>query len=150
MMTNHAHLLLTPSETGMPSRLMQSLGRRYVQYANCFYRCSGSLREGRYKSSVVNAEDYLLARQRCIELNPVRADSGYRNKRERRTAVHLHQALRAQGYPGGYGRVCAFIRRWKAEINTLTEASNPDSSLEVLTQTDCHNSHLTAIHKTCG
>lgn len=28
--------------------------------------------------------------------------------------------LQAQGYPGGYGRVCAFIRRWKAEI-----AANP-------------------------
>ena len=41
----------------------------------------------------------------------------HRNKRERRTAVHLHQALQAQGYPGGYGRVCAFIRRWKAEID---------------------------------
>ena len=41
-----------------------------------------------------------------------------RNKRERRTAVHFHQALQAQGYPGGYGRVCAFIRRWKADIET--------------------------------
>ena len=73
LMTNHVHLLLTPKEDGAPSRLMQSLGRRYVQYANRFYRRTGSLWEGRYKSSVVQAEGYLLACQRYIELNPVRA-----------------------------------------------------------------------------
>ena len=72
-MTNHVHLLLTPKESGAPSRLMQSLGRRYVQYANRFYRRTGSLWEGRYKSSLVQAETYLLACYRYIELNPVRA-----------------------------------------------------------------------------
>ena len=73
LMTNHVHLLLTPSESGAPARLMQSLGRRYVQYANRQYRRTGSLWEGRYKSSVVQAETYLLACMRYIELNPVRA-----------------------------------------------------------------------------
>ena len=73
LMTNHVQLLLTPEESGAPSRLMQSLGRRYVQYANRFHRHTGSLWEGRYKSSVVQAEDYLLACQRHIEPNPVRA-----------------------------------------------------------------------------
>lgn len=73
LMTNHVHLLLTPAVLGAPSRLMQSLGRRYVQYANRTYRRSGSLWEGRYKSSVVQAESYLLACMRYIELNPVRA-----------------------------------------------------------------------------
>ena len=73
LMTNHVHLLLTPAESGAPSRMMQSLGRRYVQYANRFYRRTGSLWEGRYKSSVVQAESYLLACSRYIELNPVNA-----------------------------------------------------------------------------
>jgi putative transposase len=73
LMTNHVHLLLTPSVPGAPSRLMQSVGRRYVQYVNRFYRRSGSLWEGRYKSSVVQAEAYLLACMRYSELNPVRA-----------------------------------------------------------------------------
>ena len=73
LMTNHVHLLLTPAVSGAPVRLMQSLGRRYVQYANRQYRRSGSLWEGRYKSSVVQAENYLLACMRYIELNPVRA-----------------------------------------------------------------------------
>jgi putative transposase len=52
---------------------MQSLGRRYVQYVNRFYRRTGSLWEGRYKSSLVQLETYLLACYRYIELNPVRA-----------------------------------------------------------------------------
>ncbi len=83
LMTNHVHLLLTPTTPGAPARLMQSLGRRYVQYANRQYRRSGSLWEGRYKSSVVQAEAYLLACMRYIELNPVRASmvadpGGYR------------------------------------------------------------------------
>jgi putative transposase len=73
LMTNHVHLLLTPAASGAPVRLMQSLGRRYVQYANRQYRRTGSLWEGRYKSSVVQAERYLLACMRYIELNPVPA-----------------------------------------------------------------------------
>lgn len=73
LMTNHVHLLLTPAEAESPARLMQSLGRRYVQYVNRFYRRTGSLWEGRFKSSLVQAESYLLACQRYIELNPVRA-----------------------------------------------------------------------------
>ena len=52
---------------------MQAIGRRYVQYINRCYRRTGSLWEGRYKSSVVQAETYLLTCMRYIELNPVRA-----------------------------------------------------------------------------
>jgi putative transposase len=60
-MTNHVHLLITPQRADGPARLMQSLGRRYVQYINRSYKRSGSLWEGRYKSSVVQAESYLFA-----------------------------------------------------------------------------------------
>ena len=73
LMTNHVHLLLSPQDKGSPAGLMQSLGRRYVQYVNRIYRRSGTLWEGRYKASLVNAEEYLLLCQRYIELNPVRA-----------------------------------------------------------------------------
>ena len=72
-MTNHVHLLLTPPEPVAVSRLMISLGRRYVQYINKTYRRTGTLWDSRYKSSLVQADDYLLACQRYIELNPVRA-----------------------------------------------------------------------------
>jgi putative transposase len=74
LMTNHVHLLVTPeTETGI-AKLMQAIGRRYVQYINRSYRRTGSLWEGRYKSSLVQAEIYLLTCMRYIELNPVRAN----------------------------------------------------------------------------
>ena len=73
LMTNHVHLLLTPAEADGASLLMKHLGQRYVQYVNRVYRGSGTLWEGRFKSSLVQRQDYLLKCQRYIELNPVRA-----------------------------------------------------------------------------
>ena len=73
LMTNHVHVLMTPSNAEGISRLMQSVGRRYVQYINTTYRRSGTLWEGRHKASLVQAEDYLLSCYRYIEMNPVRA-----------------------------------------------------------------------------
>ena len=49
------------------------MGRRYVQYINHTYGRTGTLWDSRYKSSLVQAETYLLLCQRYIELNPVRA-----------------------------------------------------------------------------
>ncbi|MDH5302251.1 MAG: transposase [Gammaproteobacteria bacterium] len=72
-MTNHVHLLVTPSDESGVSNMMQSLGRMYVRYFNRAYRRTGTLWEGRYKSSIVDAENYLLTCMRYIELNPVRA-----------------------------------------------------------------------------
>lgn len=64
---------MTPAdETGI-SRAMQSLGRRSVQYVNKTYCLTGTLWESRHKSSLLKAEEYLLACYRYIELNPARA-----------------------------------------------------------------------------
>ena len=73
LMTNHVHLLLTPETVEGVSRVMQSVGRRYVQYVNRAYRRSGTLWESRHKASLVDAERYLLACHRYIEFNPVAA-----------------------------------------------------------------------------
>jgi putative transposase len=73
LMTNHVHLLVTAPEAGAVARLMISLGRHYVQYINRSYRRTGTLWDSRYKSSLVDADAYLLCCQRYIELNPVRA-----------------------------------------------------------------------------
>ncbi len=72
LMTNHVHLLLTPEEPDGVSRLIQSLGRYYVRYVNQSYGRSGTLWEGRFKSSLVDSENYFLIVSRYIELNPVR------------------------------------------------------------------------------
>jgi putative transposase len=72
-MTNHVHLLATPSESTSLSRLMQFLGRLYVRYFNYAYTRSGTLFEGRFRSCVVQEDRYLLTCLRYIELNPLRA-----------------------------------------------------------------------------
>ena len=72
-MTNHVHLLVTPLQNGAVSRLMQYLGRLYVRYFNYSHARTGTLFEGRFRSSLVQEDEYLLACQRYIELNPVRA-----------------------------------------------------------------------------
>lgn len=73
LMTNHVHLLLTPSVPGTLSRLMQNLNRLYVQRINARFERTGHLWAGRFKASVVGSERYLLSCMRYIELNPVRA-----------------------------------------------------------------------------
>jgi REP-associated tyrosine transposase len=82
LMTNHVHLLITPhTEQGL-GKVMQMIGRYYVQYFNYSYQRTGTLWEGRYKATLIDSENYLLTCYRYIELNPVRAEmvehpSGY-------------------------------------------------------------------------
>ena len=73
LMTNHVHLLCTSRQTMGVSKMMQSLGRVYVRYFNQRYGRSGTLWEGRFKSCLVDSENYLLEVYRYLELNPVRA-----------------------------------------------------------------------------
>ncbi len=73
LMDNHVHLLLTPqTDTGLP-RLMQAVGRSYVRYFNSRHGRTGTLWEGRYRSSLIETDRYLLACMAYIDLNPVRA-----------------------------------------------------------------------------
>jgi putative transposase len=73
LMTNHVHLLATPERADSLSRMMQTLGRRYVRYVNTGLRRTGTLWEGRYRAAPIDSESYFLACCRYIELNPVRA-----------------------------------------------------------------------------
>jgi putative transposase len=72
LMPNHVHLLITPQNVDSLAKTMQSLGRRYAQYFNHQHHRSGTIWEGRYRSSLIDP-DYFLRCQRYIELNPVRA-----------------------------------------------------------------------------
>ncbi len=73
LMTNHVHVLATPSTAYRISHMMQDLGRKYVRHINGVYRRSGTLWEGRFKASLVGSDAYLLTCMRYIELNPVRS-----------------------------------------------------------------------------
>lgn len=73
LMDNHFHLLATPQTNDGVPRMMQALGRAYVRFFNDAHHRSGTLWEGRYKSTLLQSERYLLACMAHIDLNPVRA-----------------------------------------------------------------------------
>lgn len=91
LMTNHVHLLATPESADGLSKLMQSVGRRYVQYVNFTYQRSGTLWEGRYKAAPIDTDGYLMTCYRYIEMNPVRADM-VRHPREYRWSSYRYHA----------------------------------------------------------
>ena len=74
LMTNHTHLLITPNTKTGISKVIQMLGRYYVQYFNYCYDRTGTLWEGKYKATLVDSERYALTCYRYIEMNPVRAN----------------------------------------------------------------------------
>ena len=73
LMSNHVHLLVTPRVQGAASALLQDVGRRYARIVNEVQGRTGTLWEGRFRSSLIDSERYLLTCHRYIELNPVRA-----------------------------------------------------------------------------
>ena len=73
LMTNHFHLLATPSTADGLPQMMQAVGRSYVRYFNDRQHRSGTLWEGRYRSTLIETDRYLLACMAYIDLNPVRA-----------------------------------------------------------------------------
>ncbi len=73
LMDNHFHLLASPSTAeGLP-QMMQAVGRRYVRYFNDRQQRTGTLWEGRYKSTLIQPDRHLLACMAYMDLNPVRA-----------------------------------------------------------------------------
>jgi putative transposase len=73
LMSNHFHLLVTPESIDSLPRMMQAVGRRYVRHFNDRQGRTGTLWEGRYRSTLIQTESYLLACMAYIDLNPVRA-----------------------------------------------------------------------------
>jgi putative transposase len=120
LMTNHVHLLLTPLVAGGVSRVMQSLGSRYVRRVNARSGRLGTLWESRYRACLVLQDTYVLAVCRYIDLNPVRAGivarpedyewSSYAGLAGLRTDALItpHAALDELGSPRGapYARWC--------------------------------------------
>lgn len=71
LLPNMVQIIATPRiPDGIPS-MMQSLGRRYVQFVNHRYKRSGTLWRGRYKSSLIDSDAYLLTCYRYVELRPL-------------------------------------------------------------------------------
>lgn len=74
-MSNHIHLAVKVSETNISniSKIIHHLAFRFTRYINRRYKRIGHLFQGRFKSVLVDDEDYLKELIRYIHLNPVRA-----------------------------------------------------------------------------
>lgn len=94
LMTNHIHLLMTPNDENGISAVMQSVGRRYVQYINKALCRTGTLFEGRFKASLIQADSYFIACMRYIELNPVRANMVINPEEYHWSSYHVNAGLK--------------------------------------------------------
>jgi putative transposase len=72
LLENRYHLLVTPASAQGVSLMVQALGRSYVRHFNRRHGRSGTLWEGRFRSSVLEAETYLLQTMVGMDLAPVR------------------------------------------------------------------------------
>lgn len=72
LMPDHFHLLLTPDSEGGVAQMLQAVGRRYVQAFNRRHGRSGTLWDGRYRSTIVQ-DAWVLPSMVFLDLNPVRS-----------------------------------------------------------------------------
>ncbi|MEN1926800.1 transposase [Luteimonas sp. MJ293] len=90
LMNNHVHLLLSATAAGRISQALRLAGQTYVQSFNQRHDRTGTLWQGRFKSSLIDSEAYVLRVIRYIELNPVRAAMVERPEHYPWSSVHTH------------------------------------------------------------
>lgn len=73
LMPHCLHLLATPADEGGLAQAMQRTGRYYVPWFNAKYGRSGSLFQGRFRTSVIDAASYFIQCSQYIEFMPVRS-----------------------------------------------------------------------------
>lgn len=73
LMTNHVHLQLETIDDEIWN-IMRDINRNYTKYFNKKYNFTGSLYDGRYKSEIIENDQYNLQVSRYIHLNPVKAN----------------------------------------------------------------------------
>lgn len=140
LMPNHFHLLATPQTADGLPLTMQAMGRSYVRYFNNRYGRSGTLWEGRYRSTVLEAERHLLDCMVYMDLNPVRhglvaqpADylwSSHAHARGLRQdqGITPHALFWALGNTP-FAREAAYAARVQAGISEATSAELTSSAL---------------------
>jgi putative transposase len=73
LMPDYVVILATPADEAGLALMMQKVGRYYVPWFNSRHGRTGTLFQGRFRTSLVDAAHYLLACSRYIELAPVQA-----------------------------------------------------------------------------
>lgn len=72
LMPNHFHLLISTTDKALLTQFMRKIGTGYTNYFNLKYDRVGSLFQGRYKSVIIESDEYLKQLSRYIHLNPLK------------------------------------------------------------------------------
>jgi putative transposase len=73
LMSNHVHLLVRVEKREALKKFMQGVNQSYSNYYKRVYEYCGHLWQGRFKSFLIEKDNYLLECGRYIERNPLRA-----------------------------------------------------------------------------
>jgi len=73
LMPNHIHIILEAETPNNISRFMQVLTQTYTAWFNRKYHKAGHLWQGRFKSMIIQKDEYFLECICYVEANPVRA-----------------------------------------------------------------------------
>ncbi len=73
LLPDHLHLLMTPGDSAGIARFMQWLGRSYVPYYNRKYQRTGTLWQGRFRATVLEAKHYFIPSCILIESHAQRS-----------------------------------------------------------------------------
>jgi len=135
LMTNHVHLLMTSQRQDGISLTMQQLGSSFVRHINERYSRTGTLWEGRFRSSPVDSDYYCLACYRYIELNPVRAGIVAAPDDYRWSSYRENVGLRALSVVtphASYLRIASEDERRREQYRQIVNERLPESTLATL------------------
>lgn len=149
LMTNHVHLVVDPgNDPESMGKLMKRVAGRQTRFVNRVTNRTGTLWEGRYRSSIVCKDTYLLACCRYIELNPIRAGIVSHPSEYRWTSY----TAKTTAYPGIIDPDPAFLAlsedEWhrKRKYEEWVLSSIPDRELETI-RGAIQRGHLTGTHQ---
>jgi len=138
LMPNHFHLLVR-SRMGNLSEGMQFLLSHYTQWLNKRHRWDGPVFRGRFKSQLVEDEEYLRVLIAYIHLNPVSAkltkkvdDEGWTSYRAYMNKETKPEWLTTSFYTrlfGGRKRLHAFVESYRLGRLEYSDDFNPDTGL---------------------
>lgn len=124
LMPNHFHFLIYQNDIEGLSKLMRRLITGYVMYFNNKYNRVGSLFQGPYKASRINADSYLEHISRYIHMNPENYESwpysslGYFLQRKQ-TPIWLKPTRVMQLFENNPTTYSEFLRSYEETKNEL-------------------------------
>lgn len=137
LMPTHLHLLLTPEHAKGLSTALQAVGRVYVPYYNRRHGHRGTLWEGRFRSTVLEAARWMLPAMIWLDTHPYR--SGWSTE----PGAHLYTSAahylglrheRALSTPPQYWALGNTPFAREAAYRTILEQGLDESSIHTLTQ----------------